>query len=577
MHALLDKDWVPDNWFGMTGQDGAGFRAGLSYLVISSLAINILSLAVPVMTLQVYDRILINASFGTLNILVFSVIVVVLLEAVLRVARSYTTSWAAATLEHDINCNTFDHLLKADLLAIEKHDIGESLQRVSAIGKVREFMGGQALTVLIDLPFVVLFLGLIAYLSGTLVLAPIGILIVFSYMAWVGNSELKQALTDRDTHDERRFSYMIETLSGIHSVKSMALENAFVRRYEALQTNSTELTHRISFAAGGATILGALFSELMMVTVTASGAVLVIHGELTIGTLVASVILSGRIMLPVQRTLGVWIRFQDFSIGREKIKKIFELPVSDHVGMEDALDTGGRVALEKVSFTYDGSEMILKDVDLQVEKGVAVSISGGPCCGKTTLLHVIAGLYPPNHGAARINGIESWCGAPDELVQRVGYIATQGTIFQGTIRENLTAFDDSKEEAAIEIARHLGIDEIISKLPLGMETVLNDSSADVVPNGLKQSISIARVLANKPKILLWDNADRALDRAGYNAVFKLFGRLKGKATMVIVSDDRSFLRLASKEYVLSGGHLKEKDYSDDSKVHDVTWNRDLWS
>lgn len=577
MLAFVRKDWAPDNWFGLTGQDGAGFRAGFSDLVLSSLAINILSLAVPVMALQVYDRILVNAAYGTLNVLVFGVIVVVLLEVTLRIARSYTTSWAAATLEHDINCSTFDHLLKADLREIEKHDLGESLQRISAIGRVREFMGGQALTVLIDLPFVVLFLGLIAYLSGFLVLAPLVVLAAFSFMAWVGNAELKRALADRDTHDEQRFNYMIETLSGIHSVKAMALENALTRRYEALQTNSTERNHRISFAAGGATLLGALFSELMMVTVTATGAMMAIYGHLTIGTLVASVILSGRIMLPIQRALGVGIRFQDFSLGREKIEKIFALPVSDHAELDGLLDAGGSIELEGVSFSYGGSDAVLKDVCLTVDKGTAVSLSGGPCCGATTLLKVIAGLYQPMEGKAQLNGFDSWRGVPDELAQRVGYIATQGTIFQGTIRENLTAFDDSKDAAALEITRHLGIDEIISKLPLGMETVLNDSEADAVPTGLKQSISIARVLVNKPKILLWDNADRALDRAGYNAVFRLFGRLKGKATMVIVSDDRSFLRLASKEYVLSDGRLMPKDYGDDSKVHDVTWSRELWT
>lgn len=577
MLALLDKDWAADVGLDPETLGGTGFHTGLSHLVLSSLAINILSLGVPVMTLQVYDRILVNASYGTLNILVFSVIVVVLLEAALRIARSYTTSWAAATLEHEINCNAFKHLLNADLLAVEKSDMGESLQRLSAIGKVREFIGGQALTVLIDLPFVILFLGLIAYLAGALVLAPLAILLVFSFMAWVGNSELKGALEVRGSHDDRRVNYMIESLSGIHSIKSMALENAVVRRYEALQSNSTELNHRVSFAAGGATVLGALFSELMMVTVTAAGAAMAIHGQLTIGTLVASVILSGRIMMPVQRALGVWIRFQDFRLGREKIADIFALPVTERVEMNDASDDGGHIDLKGVDFTYDGSETILKDVDLEVDHGVAVSVSGGPCCGKTTLLRVIAGLYHPNEGSVQINGVDSWRGAPDELVRRVGYIATQGTIFQGTIRENLTAFDDSKEEAALEIARHLGIDEIIAKLPLGLETALNDSGADVVPNGLKQSISIARVLANKPKILLWDNADRALDRAGYNAVFRLFGRLKNKATMVIVSDDRSFLRLAAKEYVLSDGRLGLKDYSDDSKVHDVTWNRELWS
>jgi len=556
----------------------SSFKTGAFYLVLSSLTVNLLSLGLPIMMLQVYDRILVNASYGTLQILVFSVAVVIVLEALLRIARAYTTTWAGAAYEHDIGCKAYKRLFDADLLSVEKNDIGENLQRVSAIGKLREFSGGQATATLIDLPFVALFLLLIFYLSGQLVAAPIAVLVAFGFMTWIGSIELKRALAVRDEQEDRRFNFVIETLQGIHTVKAMGLESMLVRRFEQLQSSATQLNHRVSFASGGATIIGALFSEIMMITVTAAGSFMVIDGRLTIGTLIACVLLSGRIMQPIQRALGIWIRFQGFSLAREKVETIFDLPVPARVSLSEDPAKTSQLEFEAVTFGYADSEgAVLKDVTLSLERGKSISISGGPSSGKTTLLKLAAGLYRPQIGSIRLGDVDAWCIESREIAQRVGYIATQGTIFQGTISDNLTSFDRSKEATAREIVSLLGIDDVIARLPLGFETLLKDSGADAVPSGLKQCIAIARVLANKPKIILWDNADRALDRESYNAVFRLFGRLKGKVTLVIVSEDRNFLRLAQEEYELKDGRLRRRDPNADSKVHDVNQLRELWS
>jgi ATP-binding cassette subfamily C protein LapB len=229
----------------------------------------------------------------------------------------------------------------------------------------------------------------------------------------------------------------------------------------------------------------------------------------------------------------------------------------------------GRLAIKNMSFSYGGDALLFNNISLDLRRGECVSISGDHSCGKTTLLKLISGLYKPTKGDVLVNDAAATLYPARELVQHVGYLAMEGTIFKGTIQQNLTAFGEIPLSKVKEIMKLLDIEKDIAKLPAGFDTKLEGGTADPIPPGLKQRITIARVLASKPRILLFDNADRALDQHGYHHVYRLLARLKGKATIIIVSDDRNILRLAQKEYVLEGGHLIEREFSDRSKMHDV--------
>ncbi|MDH3664647.1 MAG: ATP-binding cassette domain-containing protein, partial [Alphaproteobacteria bacterium] len=386
------------------------------------------------------------------------------------------------------------------------------------------------------------------------------------------------ALIDREAINQRRTSFLIETLGGIHSVKFMGAEAGFLRRYERLQAQASTLNHRIAFASGGAIVVGSVFSQIMMIAVTSTGAAMAINGNLSVGTLVASVLLSGRIMQPIQRALGLWIRFQDISLADQRVQRLFAAPIMTDSDLDSStVDRKGKLDVEDLTFSYDkdGADPLFRDINLSLKLGDSISVSGGHASGKSTLLKLLAGLSKPTSGSVLIDGIEAHSYPSRELVSHVGYLATRGTIFNGTVLENLSGFDPSMELASRELARLLGIEDTIASLPHGYDTNLSDGGADAIPSGIKQCIALARVLAHKPRLLLFDNADRALDQENYNHLFRLLGRLKGKASMIIVSDDRNFLRLAQAEYLLVDGHLVERDVTQDSKVHDVKAFKEL--
>ncbi len=546
------------------------FYAKRSDLILASLTINLLALALPIMTLQVYDRILVSENIGTVRVLAAGVCVVIVLDGILRLVRSYVVNWASAAYEHCIACNSMRHMLAAELSALERQGTGEQVQRMGSIGKLRDFFSGQALITLIDLPFVLIFLALISYLAGYLVFVPIVLLVLFALVAWHLGLNLKRALIRREKIDESRMGFIIETLNGIHTVKSLGLEAMFQRHYEQLQAQSSLANYRVAKESNTASNYGALFTQGMIIGIIGFGAPMAMQGGLTLGTLIACVLLSGRIMQPIQRALGVWTRFQDFQLARVSVGKTFELPALTRVGAEALGNKDGKLELNDLTFSYGPDEPILFDhLSLRLERGQSISVSGDHSSGKTTLLKLMAGLYGPTQGSILINGVAATQYPARELIKHIGYLAMEGTIFRGTIMENLTAFGEIPEKNSYELIGLLGMDKEIAKLPAGFETKLEGSTADPIPPGLKQRIAIARVLAYKPRVLLFDNADRALDKEGYNQLYRLLARLKSKITMVIVTDDRNILRLAKNEYVLTDGKLVERAFSDDSKIHDV--------
>lgn len=548
------------------------FRVPKTQLAISSLIINLLSLALPILTLQVYDRLLVSENIGTLRVLASGVVIVVLLDMVLRLGRSYIIGWAGATYEHAVSCNAMRHILGAELAPLENEGVGAHLQRMNSIGKIREFLSGQALVTLIDLPFVFIFLGLIWYLTGWLVLVPLVLLALFTGAAiWLGK-ELGQALEKHDDADHHRLNFIIEALEGVHSLKSLALESFFQRRFEVYQNQASAASLDLGRVSALAVMLGTLFSQIMMIGVVAFGAPMAMAGDITLGTMIAVVILSARITQPVQKALGLWTRYQDFLLARADISKTFALPIVERFDLAQLGKNEGRVEIKDLSFDYnsnDNGEPLLCNINLTLNRGDIISISGDRGVGKTTFLKLLAGLYSPSQGDVLIDGVSVTRYPARELVRHVGYLPMDGMIFRGTIWDNISAFGEHDPHQVSEIVKLLGLDTAIKQLPAGYDTRLEGGNADAVPPGLRQRIALARAFAPKPRLILFDNADRALDKDGYNCIYRLLARLKGKATLVIVTDDQNITRLATKHYVISARTLVEKAATTNEACHDI--------
>lgn len=533
-----------------------GFHISVFTLLLGTLAINILSLALPVMTTQVYNRILPNPDSGTLPILITGVCVALALETILRISRSYMIGWSGAAYEHRLSCEAMDHVLKANPRHINAYGIGEHLHRMAAIGRLKDFYNGYALVTIADLAFVPLFLGLIYYIAGDLVIVPAIILGLFTIISLIQGAQLRQALRQRDDADDARFNFLIESLEGIHTVKSFALENFFERRYEGLEKQSSLANYKVTQDTASTFDTGTIFSHIMVAVVISIGAYFVLENGLTTGVLIATLLLSGRMMQPVQRALVLWAKYQNFALAQEKVEKLFGMPLHSPSEMLQEPERQGNLSLSKVHFRYHKkAPWLFKDVNLDVATGEMILLSGAHGSGKTTLLQLISAIYPPGHGRVQIDGMTVSDYPLNTLSRHVAYIRTDAIIFRGTIRDNLTCFGQTNEKDARELASILKVDRDVSKLPSGFDTFLSGNITDSIPPGLKQRIAMVRALATLPKLILFDNADRALDREGYGLVYSMLAGLKGQASVILVSDDPNLQYLADRAYHLEDGKL----------------------
>lgn len=329
MTACLSEQKPPQTvWTSLFAKIGnsTGARSGLGGsrvltggLLYTSLIINLLAMALPIAALQVYDRILPNANRSTLIVLAMGVVVAVVFEAVLRFCRNYATAWAGTVYEHAASCQAIQQVLNSDIRKMEAIGAGEHLQRMTAIKRMRDFYSGQTAVTPIDLPFVAIFIGLIAYLAGPLAYVSLVCLGVFALFASGLGARLRRCLAEQEKCDDARYNFIIETLHGVHSVKALGLENQFMRRYERLQHASSRAQYHTALTSARAHNDGIIFSYFLIVATMSFGAPMAMANDITMGTLIACMMLSGRLMQPIQRLFGLWVKFQDFQLAHEKI------------------------------------------------------------------------------------------------------------------------------------------------------------------------------------------------------------------------------------------------------------------
>jgi len=540
---------LPGNMFDMVG---------------ASVFINILSLALPITLLQVYDRILPNSGKSTLVLLIMGVVTALFLELILRLARAHVSSWIGARFEHLSGCAAMQRMLYADMAAFERQGAGAQMERLSALNQLKEFYAGQAVLTVFDLPFAVLFLGIIAYLAGELVIVPVVLIVAFAITAQVYGLKLRGALKERQTADERRFNFIIEVLGGIHTVKSMAMETQMLRRYERLQEGCATATHRVTLDSSSSMSVGSFFSQMNLFLIVGFGATFVINGHLTIGGLAACTLLSGRAMQPLQKAVGIWARFQSVALARERVREIFSLPVVQRNGLPALADFKGGVELENVSFSYGGenSPKILTDVNIKIEPGEAIGITGGNASGKTTLLYTMMGALEATEGRVLFDGLDVRDIDLEKLRKQIAYLPQEGVLFNGTILENITMFNEDLTDEAMEISALLGLDGVVAHMPMGFDSKVGDGATDSLPRGIKQRVAIARALLPRPRVVLMDEANTAMDSAGDAILRDVLARLRGHRTLIMVTHRPSMLNLCSRIYDLDDGVLTLREDDD---------------
>ena len=541
-------------------------------LLVGSLLANILALALPLAILQIMDRVIVNQSMSTLGFLAMGLIAAMILEAILRSVNGIVTSWLGARFEHRATMAALKHLFRVPLRDYLRQEPSAYAEKLRAASQVASFYSGQSLLLLLDLPFAVIFLAVIYLIAGNLVFTPAILLLIFSILTLGFGRTIRDQIQARNVNDDRRSGFLFEVISGIHSVKTMMMEKLMLRRYEMLQRANAEQGQELTRSSALANSLGSFFSQIMIVSVIFAGAWKVIDGDMTPGALAACLMLSVRSLTPLRRGLSYWTRYQSFIIADRRLRDLMTLPNENQSGKEVLPPVKEGIVLRDIEVGY-GNRTLFSGLNLVIPAGACIAIRGESGTGKSILLNLLSGIERPDRGEVLVDGRPLSDFAMESFHRRIALLPQTGTVVTGTILDNLTMFDNSLTDRALVVAKELGLDTIVAGMKFGYETRLGENATDNLAMGTRQLITIVRALCRDPDVILFDEANIALDMEGDRILRAYLERAKGIRTLVLVTHRPSLLSLADQHYQIANGQLLVGSSKDAIENAIVTFNQ----
>lgn len=531
----------------------------------SSFTINILALAFPLLMLQLYDRILPYESVDTLGLVAITVLLAIFVETMLRIARSYSTAWTAARFEYRATMALTERILAEPLHQFERKGTGAVMARFKSIGTLRYHYSGQTFQQLMDLPFTFLYVLMAAIMSPW-----IGVLLLVGYaifvtIVWRNSKKFPDLVKEQKEADLRRGNFLNETLRNIHTLKSMTMEALMLRRHERLQEACARLMSKVTYALDMSSGIGNIFSPLMTTLTVALGAWLVINGQMTNGELAACVLLGMRALAPLQRLGGIWAKHQQDKILRDDLAAQLAQPmlpvepphaVSLDMQFMPGEKRGVSLEIENISYQFPCAKTrIFENVSLTVEANECLLIEGQSGSGRSTLLQLLAGVIEPLEGQILVDHRNLQFMSATEVGHEVAYLTQESKIFEGSLLDNISSFDDARIDLALETANRLGLGEFVSRMPRGWDSTVGDMAVESLPPGYRQRISIVRALSGQPRVILFDDAISSMDSEGDSLVLRYLQSVVGRVTIVMISQRPSFKRLATKTIYLHNGRF----------------------
>ena len=443
-----------------------------------SVIVNLLGLGLPLVILQVYDRVIPNTAYETLALLMLGMVGVIVVEALLRLARAYVVGWSATQFAHAASVDAMGRFLNARSAQLEDRPPSTVNDQFNAIGNLADFYGGQSRLILLDVPFMLIFLTVLFFVGGLVALIPILIAIAIALETSRRGRRMRRTLEDRHSHDDKRYDFLMECLSGIQTLKALGMEPFMLRRFERLQETTARIHFDMIELTGHAQTTGLTLANATTVLMVTLGAIMALNGEMSIGTLSCCTLLTSRMIQPMLRAIGVWNELQTMQIAHENAQSLFDLP--EPQAATDADDFTATLRLTEVSLVQ-GANTLISEANLQVDPGECVAIVGNDDGSSSALIDLIWGEEIPTSGTVSVGGVDP-ATCRHLLAGKIGYVGEQPIMFKGSILDNLTLFGEGAPVEDIRWAcSSIGVEDAIHRLPAGYDTPLGESVVETLP------------------------------------------------------------------------------------------------
>ena len=537
------------------------YRKILGEILAASFVIQLFGLATPLFTQVIIDKVLMHKSLSTLHVLAAGMLIMIVFEAVLTVLKVHLMAHTSNRIDVALGARLFRHLLHIPLRYFELRRVGDTVARVRELENIRQFITGSSINVILDVAFTVLFVAVMFLYSVILTCVTLACIPLFVALSVIIRPLMRRCLEEKFDRGAESQSYLVEAVTGVQTVKAMALEPIFYRRWEEQLARYVTASFRTSHLSGVAGALGQIIQKLSALSILWVGAYLVMHGSLTVGQLIAFQMLSGRVISPILRVVQLWQDFQQVGLSVERLGDLMNTkaePALNPSKMSLPAIQGG-VRLESVQFRYqfDGPE-ILRNFSCAIAPGTTVGVVGRSGSGKSTLAKLLQRLYLPASGRILIDGIDLQQADPLWLRRQIGVVLQENFLFNGTIRDNIAIHMPAASMAQIvEMAKLAGAHDFILELPAAYDTPVGERGT-ALSGGQRQRIAIARALLANPRILIFDEATSALDYESERIIQDNLGRICKGRTVFIIAHRLSTIRHADTILVLEKGQLAEQ-------------------
>ena len=535
------------------------YRHLLGEVVVASFFLQVFALVSPLFFQVVIDKVLVHQTLKTLDVLVLGLVIVTVFETVLGTLRTYLFAHTTNRIDVELGARLYRHLMALPLAYFQARRAGDSVARVRELENIRNFLTSSALTLVIDLFFTIVFLAVMFVYSPLLTWIVLGSLPFYVAISAAGTPVFRRRLDEKFERGAENQAFLVESVTAAETLKAMALEPQMQRRWEEQLAGYVASSFRVQRLANVASQTVQLVSRLVTAATLYFGARLVIHGDLSVGELVAFNMLAGRVNMPVLRLAQMW---QDFHQARLSVARLGDIlnttpePSSGSIAALPAIR--GRVTLQHVTFRYrvDGPE-VLHDLSLDVPAGQVVGLVGSSGSGKSTLAKLILRLYVPEEGRVLIDGIDLAMTDPAWLRRQVGIVLQENVLFTGSIRDNIALADPTAPMDRIIVAAELaGADKFILESALGYDTVVGERGSSL-SGGQRQRIAIARALMTDPRILILDEATSALDYESERMIQQNMRKIAEGRTVFVIAHRLSTLRAVDRIVAIERGRVVE--------------------
>ncbi len=526
-------------------------------VIIAAILINIFVIFVPLFTMNVYDRVLPNKAVDTLWVLLTGIVFVLVFDFILKLMRAYFIEQAGKRADIRMSSKIFDQLLNIKLDA-KPSSTGMFVSRLQSFESVREFFTTATITAFVDLPFVIFFICIIFYIGGALGYISLATMLIAIIFSWFMQRPIKKNILNSAKEDQIKQTVLTETVTGLEIIKSVRAQNRMRTHWEKSISQTSYYGNKSHYLSQIVTYFVGFISQLSGVLIVAGGVLLASDGTVTMGAIIAAMMLNSRVIGPVSQIAGMIIRLDRTLLSLNNIDEIMNMPVERERAQKylSRPDLEGDIIFKDVNFAYKDQKFdVLKNINLTIKKGEKVGIIGKIGSGKSTLAKLLLNLYEPSKGSVLIDSTDIRQIDPVDLRRSIGYVPQEPFLFMGSIKDNITIGEQyATDEQVLKAAKIAGVHDFLGKHEKGYDLIVGERG-EGLSGGERQSVTLARAILSNPNILLLDEPTNMMDELSENIFKKKVESIIKDKTVVIITHKPSLLSLVDRLIVVEDGKI----------------------